>query len=279
MPATRLVTDSASDLTREEAAGRGVEIVDLDVRLGEIPPSETRTWPAERFWEECAKTDALPETSAPSPGAFKEAFSRAGEQGADEVVCVTLSSKLSATYQAARTAAESLARELPVRVLDSLSVTIGEGYAVLDGAAVAEAGGSADEVEQAVMATLAGIRMYATFDTLENLRKGGRIGGAQAFVGSLLSIKPVIEFRDGGVEPESRQRTRSRSLRYLADKARSLGALSRLAVMHAAAPDLEVMLDMLAEFYDRDSIKTSYIGPVIGTHAGPGTVGICCQLA
>ncbi len=279
MPGTRLVTDSAADLEEAELAGRSIEIVHLDVRLGDIGPATTRSWSPRQFWEECAKTDQLPETSAPSPGAFREAFTRAGEAGADEVVCVTLSSKLSATYQAAQAAAESLAGELRIRVIDSLSVTVGEGFAVLDGLAVAEGGGTADEVERTVTATLAKIRMFATFDTLENLRKGGRIGGAQAFVGSLLSIKPVIEFRDGAVEPESRQRTRTRSLSYLAEKARSLGPLARLAVMHAAAPDLEVMLDLLGEFYDRQAIETNYIGPVIGTHAGPGTVGICCQLA
>lgn len=279
MAGIRLVTDSACDLEPAMLEGHPVEVVHLDVRLGEIPPSVTRTWTPAQFWEECAKTEVLPETSAPSPGAFEEAFRRAGEAGADEVVCVTLSSKLSATYQAARAAAESLSSELPVQVLDSLSVTIGEGFAVLDGAAVAEQGGSADDVLKAVSATLSQVRMYATFDTLENLRKGGRIGGAQAFVGSLLSIKPVIEFRDGEVEPESRQRTRSRSLEYLAEKARSLGELSRLHVIHAAAPDVEVMMDLLAKFHDRSSISTSYIGPVIGTHSGPGTMGVCCQLA
>jgi DegV family protein with EDD domain len=277
--ATRLVTDSACDLEKSELAGRAIEIVDLDVRLGEIGPETTRQWKAAEFWEACAKTDVLPETSAPSPGAFQEAFRRAGEAGADSVVCVTLSSKLSATYQAAAAAAEAMAGELAIEVVDSLSVTIGEGLAALDGLAVAEAGGAPQEVVAAVRATLQKIRMFATFDTLENLRKGGRIGGAQAFVGSLLSIKPVIEFRDGVVEPESRQRTRSRSLQYLADKARSLGPLERLVVMHSAASDVDYILDLLAEFYDRDKITTSYIGPVIGTHSGPGTIGVCCQLA
>lgn len=279
MPGVRLVTDSASDLDEATLAGRRLEVVHLDVRLGEIPPETTRQWSPAQFWAECAKTDVLPETSAPSPGAFREAFARAGEQGAETVVCLTLSSKLSATYQAATAAAEAMRQELEVRVVDSLSVTVGEGLAALAGTAVAEQGGSADEVVAAISSSLERTRMFATFDTLENLRKGGRIGGAQAFVGSLLSIKPVIEFKGGVVEPESRQRTRRRSLEYLAEKARQVGPLERLAVMHAAAPDVDVMVDLLADFFERDKITVSYIGPVIGTHSGPGTIGVCCQLA
>lgn len=279
MPGIRLVTDSAADLDRAQIAGRAVAIVDLDVRLGDIGPETTRNWDSEEFWLQCSKTDVLPETSAPSPGAFQRAFQDAKEAGADGVVCVTISSKLSATYQAAAAAAESMTGELPVRVIDSLSVTMGEGLGVLAGLEAAEAGADIDAVEAAVRETLSKLCIYATFDTLDNLRKGGRIGGAQAFVGSLLSIKPVIEIRDGVVEPESKQRTRSRSLQYLADKLKDAGPLQQVVIMHAAAPDVDVLVDLAAESFDREKMIVSYIGPVIGTHSGPGAVGVCYQLA
>ncbi len=277
MAGIRLVTDSAADLDPADMAARHVAIVHLDVRLGSIGPETTKTWAPEEFWSQCAKTDVLPETSAPAPGGFKTAFEAAEAEGADGVVCVTLSSKLSATYQAAAAAAESTGG-FPVVVIDSLSVTMGEGMGVLAGLETAEAGGSIEEVELAVRAALSKTRVYGTFDTLDNLRKGGRIGSAQAFFGSLLSIKPIIEIRDGAVEGESKQRTRRRSLEYLAGKVREAGPLERLAVMHAAAADVDVLVDMVSGFFDPDRILVTYIGPVIGTHSGPGAVGLCYQV-
>jgi len=111
------------------------------------------------------------------------------------------------------------------------------------------------------------------------LRRGGRIGSAQAFFGSLLSIKPIIDVRDGIVAGESRQRTRSRSLRYLADKIIEAGPLERLAVAHAAAADLDVFLEMLAPVHPARELVVTYIGAVIGAHTGPGTIGVCLELA
>lgn len=279
MPGIRLVTDSAADLDRTAMDAAGVAIVDLDVRLGDIGPETTKEWSPEEFWLQCSKSDVLPETSAPSPGAFQAAFAAAQADGADGVVCVTLSSKLSATYQAAAAAAEAMGAELPVRVIDSLSVTMGEGLGVLAGVAAADAGGDLDAVEAAVRSSLERARVYGTLDTLDNLRKGGRIGGAQAFFGSLLSIKPVIEVADGQVEPESRQRTRTRALQYLADKVRDAGTISQLAVMHAAAPDVDHFVNLVAEHFEREKIIVTYIGPVIGTHAGPSCIGVCYELA
>ena len=279
MPGIRLVTDSAADLDRDDMTARGVTIVNLDVRLGEIGPEITKDWRPEEFWLQCSKSDVLPETSAPSPGAFQTAFQAAKQSGADGVVCVTMSSKLSATYQAAVAGADAMSAEIPVVVVDSLSITMGEGMGVLAGQETAEGGGDLKAVEEATRAALAKSRVFGAFDTLDNLRKGGRIGGAQAFVGSLLSIKPIIEVREGLVEPESRQRTRSRSIQYLADKVRDAGPLRRLAVMHAAAPDVDTLVNLVAESFERDKILLTYIGPVIGTHAGPGTVGVCFELA
>lgn len=276
MAAIRLVTDSASDLDEVEMSARGVAVVPLDVRLGEVGPEVSRTWSPEEFWRQCATTDVLPETSAPSPGAFRDAFAAARENGAEGIVCVTISSRLSATYQAAAAAADSFS-DCPVRVVDSRSVTMGEGIGVLAGLEAAERGDSLDEVERAVTEALSRTKVYGTFDTLDNLRKGGRVGGAQAIIGSLLSIKPVIEIRDGQVEPESRQRTRGRSLEYLASKVKEAAPLRRLAVMHAAAGDIDVLVSMLAEVFPRDEILVTYIGPVIGTHSGRGAIGVCFE--
>jgi DegV family protein with EDD domain len=278
MGSIRVMTDSGSDLDASVAEDQGIEIVQLDVRLGDIGPEITKTWSPEEFWQNCAKTPTLPETSAPSPGAFSEAFGRAADDGADGVVCVTLSSALSATYQSAVAGAAEVADRIPVKVVDSLSVTMGEGLMVLEAVRLAAAGEGLDGVASGVEAIKHKVRVYGTLDTLENLRKGGRIGGAQAFLGSLLSIKPVVVVEEGKVEPESKQRTRSRSLEYLAAKLKEAGKLERVAVVHAEAPDVGTLVDLIAQDFDRDKILLSYVGPVIGTHCGARTIGVCYQL-
>jgi len=271
----RVVTDSASDLPADIATRYSVVTVPLDVRLGDLGPEETRKLSPAEFWQTCANTDALPETSAPSPGAFRDAFAQAREDGCDGVVCVTISSDLSATYQAACAGAAEVARDIPVEVIDSRSATMGEGLLVIEAAERAASGSTLKEVAADVRAAVHAVRVFGSLDTLDNLRRGGRIGSAQAFVGSLLSIKPVIELRDGVVEGESRQRTRGRSLRYLAQKVAEAGPLRRLAVVHAAASDIDEFLSVLAEVHPADDVIVGYVGPVIGAHTGVGTVGVC----
>ena len=197
-------------------------------------------------WQQCANSSAFPETSAPSPGAFDAAFSAAADEGASGVVCITLSSKLSATYQAALAGAEDVKDRLPVRVVDSLSVTMGEGILVVMAAEAAGAGADLDEVVSLVEGALDKIHVYGSLDTLDNLRYGGRIGKAKAFFGSLLSIKPIIEVRDGVVEAESQPRTRTRSLEHLASKVMEAGEVDQVAVVHAATTDADKVVDMIA---------------------------------
>jgi DegV family protein with EDD domain len=120
--------------------------------------------------------------------------------------------------------------------------------------------------------------VFATLDTLENLRKGGRIGAAKAMIGSLLSFKPIIAVEDGVVAEAGRQRTRARSLRHLVDKVAEHGEVENVSVVHGQASDVEQFLDMLGEIHPRDRITSAILGPVVGTHAGPGTMGVAFQL-
>lgn len=278
MPTIRIVTDSSCDLPQEVADEHRIDIVPLTVRFGDEEFVDRRDLTSEEFWRRVKASPVLPETAAPSPGAFEEAFTRAAADGADAVVCITLSSALSATYQAAELAASNVADTVPVHVIDSRAVTLALGNICLAAARAAEAGASLDDVLSLARDLVERTRIYATFETLDNLKKGGRIGGAQAFVGSLLSIKPVIELRDGRVEEESKQRTRSRSLRYLADKVKDAGAVENLAVCHGDAHDIGDLVKMLEEIYAGD-ILVAKIGAVIGTHGGPGVVGVTFHTA
>ncbi len=277
MPGIRVVTDSACDLPAETAADAGIVVVPLDVRLGDLSSSETAALSPAEFWRHCAEDSGLPRTAAPSPGAFATAFAAARDEGCDAAICVTISSKLSATYQSALTGAAELGSDFPVVVIDSALATMGEGLLALEAAEHAAAGVDVAELGAHLSATIPSIETFGTLDTLEYLRRGGRIGSAAALLGSLLSIKPVIEVRDGVVEPESRQRTRSRSLAYLAGKVRAAGPLKRLAVAHAAAKDLEEFLSQLSDVQPSEPLVVTYIGPVIGAHTGPGTIGVCLQ--
>lgn len=270
----RVVTDSASDLPPELASDLDIEIVPLTVRFGDEELVDRRDLSPKEFWARVADSPVLPETAAPSPGAFEKAYRHAAELGADSVVCITLSAALSATFQAAQLGAQTVAPDLPVRVIDSRAATMAQGLMALAAGRLAREGGSSEEVAAAVEDLIGRTRTYGALDTLENLRKGGRIGSAQAFFGSMLSIKPIIQIVDGKVEPESRQRTRSRSLRYLVDKVRHFGQVEDVAVMHGVAPDVEDFLDQLGEIYPRESIIVGDVGAVIGAHAGPRVIGV-----
>jgi DegV family protein with EDD domain len=269
-----VVTDTASDLPDELLAELGIGLVSLRIRFGSEEFVDRVELSTKEFWSRCSSYDGLPETSAPSPGQFREAFERMASEGADGVVCVNLSAKMSATIQAARQAADALDGTLPVRVVDSESVTLGQGLITIDAAQRAARGGTLDEVVAAAEDAAGKLKLYGAIDTLENLKRGGRIGGAQALLGSMLSIKPVIEVRDGVVEKESQQRTRSKSLRYLADKVRAAGPISRLAVFSADAPDLDDFLALLDGVHPSEKTLLGDVGPVIGTHAGPGAIGV-----
>jgi DegV family protein with EDD domain len=278
MAGIRVVTDSACDLPDDVVAEHQVTIVPLSIRFGDTELVDRRDLTTEEFWARCATSPVLPETAAPSPGAFAAAFRALADEGAEGVVCINLSSRLSATIQAAQAATKEVAAALPVQVLDSKTVSLGQGIQVLAAARMAAQGKSMEDVVGAVGDLVARTRLIATLDTLENLKKGGRIGGAQAFLGSMLSIKPVIQVIDGVVEQESRQRTRSRSLKYLADRVAAAGAVESVSVMHAQAPDLSEFLDLLGAVTPRDKILVGQVGAVIGTHAGLGAIG-CAFLA
>jgi len=278
MAGIRVVTDSAGDIPTRLAQEHDIRIVPLDVRLGDWGPDKMRLIEPAEFWRRCAMTTALPETSAPSPGAFAESFTQAADDGCTSVVCLTLSAGLSSTYQAACAGADEVRGRIEVRVVDTRTVTLGQALVVLEAARVARATNDLDAAEAAARAVVPKIRVFGALDTMDNVRKGGRIGTARALLGSLLSIKPIIEIRDGLAEAESRQRTRAGSLEYLVNKLKQAGKLDGLAVAHAAAPDLEVFLEMLTGIFPPEEILVNYIGPVIGTHAGPRCIGICYRL-
>jgi fatty acid kinase fatty acid binding subunit len=270
----RIVTDSAADLTPSDVEELGVEVVPLSIRFGDKEYTDGVDLTVEEFYAKLASSADLPETAAPSPGAFEAAFRRQASAGADAVVCVNLSSGLSATIQAAQSAATALAGELDVRTADSRSITSGLGTQVRAAAQAARDGADADAVVALIEALAARTHVVGTLDTLENLKKGGRIGAAQALLGSLLSIKPLIDISSGEVTEAGKARTRRKGLEWLRDKVFEQADVEHLTIAHGMAPDVDAMLDLLSPRYSRDDIAITTIGATIGTHAGPRVMGV-----
>ena len=194
------------------------------------------------------------------------------------MICINLSSKLSATYASAELAASSVRPEIDVRVIDSLSITMGQGSMVRVAARMAASGASPEEIVAEIESMKLRTRVYGALDTLDNLKKGGRIGGARALIGSLLSVKPLLDISSGAVEELGKQRTRSKALAQLTqmvmDAKKEYGSIENLAVMHGDADDADQIVEQLSIAFPRDQIVQGQIGAVIGSHGGPRVVGI-----
>ena len=269
----KIVTDSACDLTDDEVASYGIEIVPLSIRFGDEEFIDREQLSITEFYARMAPSEHLPQTAAPSPGQFDQAFRRALDGGADQVVCVNLSRKVSATMEAAEAGARNIDGD--IRVLDSGAVTCGLGTIVLAAAQAASDGASADEITAAVADLSARTRVYAVLDTLENLKKGGRIGNAKALLGSMLSIKPLLDFSSGEVEEAGKQRTRKKALAWLRSTVTdNADNIDRLAIAHAMADDIDAFVAQVAADTGRNDIRVDVVGPVVASHGGPGLVGV-----
>lgn len=269
----RIVTDSACDLPQQLVDQHRITIVPLSIRFGDKEYIDRKDLTKEQFWQMCSSSPVLPETAAPSPGQFETEFRRLKQEGATGIVVVSLSSDLSATIQSAELAARALAGEIDVRIVDSRSASIGEGITAVACAKKAAAGASIDEVVALGKQLAEKSKVWGALDTLENLKKGGRIGGAKAMLASALSIKPIIEVRGGKVEEGGKQRTRSKALAFLVEKVRNAGPIENLSVLQAQCDDLDVLVGELRKVYSGEIIVGD-IGPVIGAHTGAGTIGV-----
>jgi DegV family protein with EDD domain len=277
----RIVTDSACDLPQSLADELGIEIVSLAIRFGSEEFIDRTELGTDEFWRRCEALAVLPETAAPSPGQFEAAYRKLMAEGADGIVVIALSGELSATKQSAELAARSVADEVRIEIVDSRTVTIGQGMMAVAAARAARAGGTVEQIASTARSQAERTRVWGALDTLDNLKKGGRIGNAKAMLASVLSIKPIIEIRNGKVEEGGRQRTRAKALAFLVEKMRAdqerYGTLENLGVMHAKATDIDAFVATIRS-HARGEVVIGDIGAVIGAHAGRGTVGVVYQV-
>jgi DegV family protein with EDD domain len=274
----RIVTDSACDLPQNLVDQHRITIVPLSIRFGDKEYIDRKDLTTDQFWQMCSSSPVLPETAAPSPGQFETEYRRLKQEGATGIVVVNISSDLSATMQSAELAARAVAGDIDVRIVDSRSASMGEGITAVACAKKAGEGATIDEVVALGKQLAEKSKVWGALDTLENLKKGGRIGGAKAMLASALSIKPIIEVRGGKVEEGGKQRTRGKALAFLVDKVRNAGPIQNLAVLQAQCDDIDALVNELRTVYSGE-IVIGDIGPVIGAHTGAGTIGVAYHQA
>lgn len=280
MAGIRFVADSTADLTPQYAEQHRVITVPLKVIFGDEVLVDGVDIDAKAFYDRMRAATRNPTTSQPSPAEFEAAFREAAADGSS-VVCTTISAEMSGTYGAAMTARESLP-ELDVHVVDTRSVSIGHSLVLRAAIECAESGGAVQDVLSTIDEVMRRQRTVFTVETLEYLRRGGRIGGARALLGSVLNIKPVLQLLDGRIEPFDRVRTYARALDRMCDEVISAtgeaGRPARVVLGHGdKLDDCRMIARRLAPHCDGEP-EVVDIGPIVGCHAGPGTVGVSFYL-
>jgi len=266
----RIVTDSVADLPAQVVQELGITVVPLNVRFGTEVYRDGIDLTPEQFYERLAQSKILPVTSVPSPVAFAGAYDRLAEV-TDEILVITLSSKLSGTHNVALESIGLMKKKCRVVVVDSQWAVMAQGFIVITAARAAQAGANLDDVVYEARRNIPRVDMRAAFDTLKYLERGGRIGKAQTLLGSILKVNPIIGLKDGEVRPFGRERSRVRAIDYLYNFATSYSKIEGLAIEYAAAHDEAMsLIDHLGTKFPKECIHCSRASPVIGTHTGPG---------
>jgi DegV family protein with EDD domain len=272
VPSVAIVTDSVADLPPHVAEEFGITVVPLLVRFGTDIYRDGLDLNSDQFYEKLKTTKILPVTSVPSPAAFADAYDKLAEK-TDAIVVISLTSKLSGTYQVALQSIGFMKKQCRVEVVDSQWAVMAQGFITIAAAKAAQAGAGLDEVLNVARQTIHRVDLRGAFDSLEYLERGGRIGRAQAFLGSLLKINPVIGMKDGEVFPYARERSRAKAVDQLFKFATSFGDLEGLAVEYATDYDeANRLVQRLSSKFPQAPIYLSRVSPVIGTHTGPSLI-------
>ena len=272
--AVKIVTDSLSDITSDLAQELGVTVVPLYVRFGEEVYRDRVEITTDEFYHRLVHDAAFPATTQPPPGDFVNVYNKLAKE-TDEILVITLSSKLSGTYQSALQAKSLIEGKCRIEVIDSLKVAMGLGLIVIAAAKVAKTGASLDELVDLVYKAMPRSHLIAYFDTLKYLAKGGRIGKAQGLLGAVLSIKPILTVKDGEMSPLTRVRSRTAGMDYLCNSVAGFSNIEELAVEHCTTPDdADKLVERLDSFFPKKRIYRSTISPVVGTYAGPDALAV-----
>ena len=272
--AVKIVTDSLSDITNDMVPELGITLVPLTVSFGKESFLDRVTMTTDEFYYKLVHDATWPTTTQPPPGDFINVYNKLAEE-TDEILVITLSNKLSGTYQSALNAKGMVKGKCRIEVIDSLTVAMGLGLIVIAAAKAAQAGAKLDEIVDLVRRAMTRSHLIAYFDTLKYLAKGGRIGKASGLLGAMLSTKPILTVKDGEMAPVTRKRSLAAGMDYLYQFVADFPQIEELAVEHATTPDeADKLVDRLSSVFPKERIYRSTISPVVGTYAGPGAMAI-----
>jgi DegV family protein with EDD domain len=266
----KIVTDSVADLPSQVVKELDITVIPILIRWGEELYRDGIDLTSEQFYERLKRSKIPPTTSVPSPGTFAAAYDKLAEE-TNEIIAIIVTSRLSGTYNVALQSVGLMKRKCRVEVIDSKCGAMAEGFIVMKAAKAAQGGASLDEVIEVARRNIPRAEFLATFDTLEYLKRGGRIGKAQAFLGSILRVHPLITLRDGVIEPAGRTRSRAKAIDRLCEFAMSYSHIEEIAIEEATTPDeAERIAERLSVKFPKERIYRSKPSPVIGAHTGPG---------
>ena len=266
------MTDSTSDLPAPVVRELGIVVVPALVQFGDRVYHDGVDLSTDEFYRKLQTNPVLPRTSAPSPGTFKEVYSQLAKE-AEAIVSIHVSAKMSATYDAARLGSVDL--KCPISIVDSQTASMACGLLVIIAARAARDGASLSEIEALVRAAVPRTVTFGVFGTLEYLYKGGRIGRAQAFLGSIIKLNPILAIRAGEILPIARVRTRPKAIERLCEIIRDSGIPQEMSVMSTTEPtEAEALAQQLAPIFPPERMYRASIGPAVGTYVGPRAVGV-----
>ncbi|MFC2019027.1 DegV family protein [Chloroflexota bacterium] len=273
----KIVTDSSADLPAEVIKELGITVVPLYVRFGEQIYRDRVEISEDEFYQRLSRDPVHPSTTQPTPQDFVEVYQKLAKE-ADGIISIHLSAKLSGTHESAIMARDMIEKGCPIEIFDSQRLTMALGLIVMAAATMAKAGKDMAAVLKEVKAISPKIDMLALLDTLKYLQLGGRIGKAQALLGSLLNIKPVLTLKDGEVVPVAKVRTRSKGIDRLLELVKGAQNIQDLSVVYNTTPDeAQALVESIGAFFPKDRITLARVGPVLGVHMGPGSLVVALR--
>ena len=270
----KIITDSTSDMPSEVAEELGITVIPLYVHFGTAAYRDGIDITTDDFYQRLTTDKTHPTTSTPTPSDFAGVYDRLAE-GGDDILVLTISRRLSATYDLAKKAREVRKSHGRIELVDSRFSLMGLGLVTIAAAKAANRGAGLDELVALTEKNITRLDMRIAFDTLEYLRRGGRIGKAQAFFGSLLKVNPILTIKDGEVYPAARERSRAKAIDYLVNFAAEYTHIEEMAVEDATTPDeADELVERLGAVFPKEKIYRSKVGPVIGAHVGPRVLSV-----
>jgi DegV family protein with EDD domain len=270
----KILTDSLCDLPPSVAEELEITVLPARVRFGSEIYRDGVDLSPEEFYGKLEQSETLPTTIALSPGELAETYDKLSEE-TDEILAIILSHKFSASYEAALQAKEQMKRKCRVEVVNSLLAIMAQGLVVITAARAAEAGASLDEVVDVTRRNLRRVDLRVAFDTLEYLKRGGRIGRAQAFLGSMLKVHPIITIRDGEVYPVARERSRAKAIDHLYNFAMRFSQIEEMAVEDGTTPqEGDMLVERLSAKFPKERIYRAKLGPAVTTYVGPRALNV-----